>query len=106
MARVVTGHYGGYEIIVVAADHSGHSPRKNPRRTTRALRAMARVVTGHYGGLRACPSGRISCAHRTGSVTIKTNGARLAPWAHGVRPDETLSPDETKSPESYRRTIR
>ncbi len=28
MARVVTGHYGGYEIIVVAVDHNGHVPAK------------------------------------------------------------------------------
>ena len=34
------------------------------------------------------PSGRISCAHRTGSVTIKTTEAGPALWAHGVRPDE------------------
>ena len=34
-------------------------------------------------------SGRISCAHGTGPITIKTTGAALSPWAHSVRPDGT-----------------
>ena len=63
MARVVTGHYGGYvnfvvaADLVVAADHSGHKtpPKGRAGTTGEALRAMACVVTGYYGGLRACP---------------------------------------------------
>ena len=75
------------QVTVVAADHSGHTPRHaNPQKS-----APRHGPCGH-GPLRTMQnisSGRISCAHRTGPVTIKTTGAGPAPWAHSVRPDET-----------------
>ena len=47
----------------------------------------AQCAPGRKGG-REIASGRISCAHRAGPGTIKSNAVPLSPWAHNVRPDE------------------